>query len=149
MMRSAGRVLGRRPPGRLLRRRDDRVKSSPSWGGVTPFAPPRSAPSPDGDALQRHAHLRRDEPRRVVLVSVQTSRTTKRAIVQPACFAAASSADRCTPVRTPRATSRRTAQTPADGRPSPRVKPPPSAAIAERRPGRVSSHWWLQRSGRR
>jgi hypothetical protein len=80
----------------------------------------------------------------VVVVLRQTPRTTKsapsRSIVQPACLAAASSADRCTPVRTPRATSRRTAQTPADGRPSPRVKPPPSAAIAERRPGRASSH---------
>jgi hypothetical protein len=72
-----------------------------------------------------------------------------RSIVQPRLLGCRLKRRSVHPSSTPRATSRRTAQTPADGRPSPRLKPPPSAAIAGRRPGRASSHWWLQRSGRR
>jgi hypothetical protein len=60
---------GHRAPRRRLRCGDDQVRSSRSLvAGVAPFAPLRRAPSPDGDALQGQAHLRRDEPRRVVLV---------------------------------------------------------------------------------
>jgi hypothetical protein len=62
-------------------------------------------PAQDGDPLERQPDLRRDEPRRVILVSVHTSRTAitapTRSIVQPASLAASSSVERCSPSSKP------------------------------------------------
>jgi hypothetical protein len=153
MMRSAARVLGQRPPGRLLRCSDDQVKSSPSWAGVTPFA--RYVPRP-----ARTVTLSSGTPTFVATSHAAWSsfsvrrRARQRARHRaPSCNPPAWLPPRA-PIGAPqfeplgqRHVER--LRPPADGRPSPRVKPPPSAAIAERRPGRASSHWWLQRSGRR
>ena len=69
------------------------------------FARLPGASGPDRHPLQRQAHLRRDEPRRMVLVLrpnvPHNDDPPSRSTVQPACLAAASSADCCSPASKP------------------------------------------------
>jgi hypothetical protein len=151
MMRSAARVLGQRPPGRLLRCSDDQVKSSPSWAGVTPFA--RYVPRP-----ARTVTLSSGTPTFVATSHAAWSSFSVRRRARQRARHRAPSCNRLLgcrlerrsvhPSSNPSGNVTSNGSDPADGRPSPRVKPPPSAAIAERRPGRASSPWSLQRSGR-